>query len=243
MIVALESSSADERLAAARRFLTSRSSGEEILLVGATREAVDDLAHDVSVERGAVFGLHRFSLRHLASRLASGVLADRDLARMTRLGLEAVASRAAFEVKERGALPYFDPVAGCPEFARAVAATVAEVRLAGFASDSLRSLAPAGGEPGGTARRVRPPARPSARRRRGCALVAGPGGGRDWRCPPADPSWEPIRFEFGFGMGADRSRHLASAPASIATFVTCADRTRSHEWLGRIKGRSVVCWT
>ncbi len=146
MIVALESSSADERLAAARRFLTSRSSGEEILLVGATREAIDDLAHDVSVERGAVFGLHRFSLRHLAGRLASSVLADRDLARMTRLGVEAVASRAAFEVRERGDLPYFDPVAGCPGFARAVAATVAEVRLAGFASDSLQSLAPAGGE-------------------------------------------------------------------------------------------------
>ena len=144
MIAVLESSSADVRLEAARGFLRACSAGDEVLIVGATREAADDLARDAAVRLGATFGFHRFSLRQLAIRLASARLAERGLTPMTALGIEAVSARATFEVETRGALRYFQPVARCPGFARSVAATLAEIRLAGVDADQLRPLSPAG---------------------------------------------------------------------------------------------------
>lgn len=146
MIAVLESSSADARLEAAGEFLRSCSAGEEVLIVGATRDAADDLVRAAGVQRGATFGFHRCSLRQLAIRLASAKLADRGLTPMTALGIEAVAARAAFEVDARAALTYFVPVARCPGFARSVAATLTEIRLAGVDSQRLRPLAPAGAD-------------------------------------------------------------------------------------------------
>ena len=62
------STSAQSRLAAAHGFLESLTPASEALIVGAARDAVDDFARDVAVRRGATFGLHRFSLRRLATR-------------------------------------------------------------------------------------------------------------------------------------------------------------------------------
>ena len=64
------SAAAAARLAAAHRFLDTLSPATEALLVGASRDAVDDFARELSARRGATFGLHRFSLRQLAARCA-----------------------------------------------------------------------------------------------------------------------------------------------------------------------------
>ena len=58
-------------LDAARRFLEALPPAAEATLVGASREAADELVRALSTTRGATFGWHRFSLPQLASRAAS----------------------------------------------------------------------------------------------------------------------------------------------------------------------------
>jgi len=63
--------SAAERIAALAEFIRSFAAATELLLVGSSREAVDDLVQGLAHTSGATFGLHRFSFTRLAARLAS----------------------------------------------------------------------------------------------------------------------------------------------------------------------------
>src|SRR6266852_6782627 len=94
---AFRSPSASIRLQEARRFLDTFSKGTEVLLLGASRGAVDDLARTIAMEKGATFGLHRLSFTQLAARLAAADFAANGQAPGSALGHEAVAARAAFE--------------------------------------------------------------------------------------------------------------------------------------------------
>lgn len=141
----IESASTGLRVAEARTFVRSRAERGPVLLVGASRGAVDDLARSIAVECGATIGLHRFSLTQLAARLAAPVLAADRLAPATYLGSEAVAARATFEARREGALEYFGPVADMPGFPRALARTLQELRLAQVPAGALSAL-PLGGE-------------------------------------------------------------------------------------------------
>jgi CRISPR/Cas system-associated exonuclease Cas4 (RecB family) len=140
----VESSAAHLRLDAARSFLKEHARTSDVLVVGASRGAVDDLVRGVIVQTGAAVGIHRFSLTQLAARLAAPVLADEERAPVTQLGSEAVAARAAFEAGRDGALQYFAPVARTPGFPRALGRTLQELRLADVTSDRLSGL-PLGG--------------------------------------------------------------------------------------------------
>ena len=131
------SAEAATRLTAAHRFLDTVSPGAEALLVGASRDAVDDFARELSARRGATFGLHRFSLRQLAARVASTELARRGLVPATRLGAEAVAARAAFEELEQGTLGYLAPIARLRSFGRTLASTLEDLRLGGVSPGRL----------------------------------------------------------------------------------------------------------
>jgi len=146
VIQIIESPWAYERLEPARGFLTAFPPATEILIVGASRDAADDLAREVTRSRGASFGLHRYSLTQLAARLALAELARRGLTPGTALGAEAIAARIGFEALEAGALRYFAPVARFPGFARALAATLAELRLAGIGPGALEGLDGASGD-------------------------------------------------------------------------------------------------
>jgi RecB family exonuclease len=137
MIRLVQSSSADARLRAAEEFLEGLAAATEVLVVGASRDAADDLARRVALTRHATFGLHRASLTQLAVRFAASAMARLGVAPATALGAEAVAARVGFEAVRDGALPYFAPVARLPGFARALAATVAELRLAGVEPSAL----------------------------------------------------------------------------------------------------------
>src|ERR1044072_2028849 len=95
-ISAVQSGSAAVRLREARRFLERFEPGAEVLLLGASRGAVDDLARTIAMEKGATFGLHRLSFTQLAARLAAAELAANGHAPTSALGYEAVAARAAF---------------------------------------------------------------------------------------------------------------------------------------------------
>src|SRR3954470_19337996 len=95
-VIAIQSGSATVRLREARRFLDQFEPGAEVLLLGASRGSVDDLARAIANEKGATFGLHRLSFTQFAARLAALELASRERAPTTALGHEAVATRAAF---------------------------------------------------------------------------------------------------------------------------------------------------
>jgi CRISPR/Cas system-associated exonuclease Cas4 (RecB family) len=145
-ITALQSGSAAVRLREARRFLQQFEPGAEVLLLGASRGSVDDLARAISLERGATFGLHRLSFTQLAARLAVLELAARDRAPTTALGHEAVATRAAFEARSDEALEYFSPVSQTPGFPKALARTLLDLRLAGVAGGDLALLPRSGSD-------------------------------------------------------------------------------------------------
>ena len=143
-ITAIQSGSAAVRLGEARRFLEQFEPGAEVLLLGASRGSVDDLARAISLERGATFGLHRMSFTQLAARLAVLELASRGRAPTTPLGHEAVATRAAFEARRNDALEYFSPVLQTPGFPKALARTLLDLRLAAVAGADLAAVALSG---------------------------------------------------------------------------------------------------
>jgi len=139
-VTAVQSGSAAVRLLAARRFLDQFEPSAEVLLLGASRGSVDDLARAISLEKGATFGLHRLSFTQLAARLAVMELASRERAPTTTLGHEAVAMRAAFEARSDDVLQYFSPVAQTPGFPKALARTLLDLRLAAVAGADLVRL-------------------------------------------------------------------------------------------------------
>ncbi|HEY2917939.1 MAG TPA: PD-(D/E)XK nuclease family protein, partial [Candidatus Binatia bacterium] len=140
VITAIQSGAASVRLREARWFLDQFEPGAEVLLLGASRGSVDDLARAISLERGATFGLHRLSFTQLAARLAIMELASRDRAPTTTLGHEAVATRAAFEARSDDTLRYFSPVSQTPGFPKALARTLSDLRLAAVGGSDLARL-------------------------------------------------------------------------------------------------------
>ena len=138
------SSSAAERLAVAREVVRGCAPGARVLIVGASRGAADDLARSVAVAVPATFGTERLSLTQLAARTALLALAADRTTASTRLGAEAVATRAVFDATRDGSLQYFAPVAATPGFPRALAQTLQELRLAGMSHEALASLPLAG---------------------------------------------------------------------------------------------------
>lgn len=125
------------RLSGAEEFVRRFSPSTEVVVIASTRGAADDFVRRTVVAGRAAFGLHRFSLTQFASHLARRTLADDGRVAITRLAQEAMAASATFEVVQGGGLPYFKPVAGFPGFARSVAATIAELRLAGVSDTEL----------------------------------------------------------------------------------------------------------
>lgn len=144
MLLVFESGCASERVDTARQFLSGFPASTEVIVVGNSRDAADDLVRSVSIASQATFGLHRFSLTQLAVRFAALEMTRQGLAPSTVLGTEALAARAVFEVVQRGELKHFGPVAARPGFAPALAATITELRASGVVTDSLGRLGDAG---------------------------------------------------------------------------------------------------
>jgi ATP-dependent helicase/nuclease subunit B len=133
----IESAAAGERIEAAGAFIAGLPAAAEALVVGATREAADDLVRRVTATAGATFGIHRASLIQLAARVAAAELARLGVAPTSALGAEALAARITFEAFAGGALGYFTPVARLPGFAPALASTLNELRLGRIAAETF----------------------------------------------------------------------------------------------------------
>ena len=140
----VQSASAAIRLDAAASFLEQLPPTQPVTIVAASRGAADDFARRVAIARGATFGIGRFSLTQLAARVAINQLAGRGIAPASGLGAEAVAARAVFDAASAGGLRYLAGVAETPGFPRALARTVADLRLAGIQSGAVAHA----GQPG-----------------------------------------------------------------------------------------------
>src|SRR5215831_11035994 len=130
------------RRARARAWLEAREPAEEVLIIGATLDAANEVARGVAQMKGAAFGWHRLSLTQLAAALAAPTLAARSTVPVSRLGTQAMAARVVHALAADGALGRYAGVARGPGFARAFASVVMELRLAKADRDQLRSVSP-----------------------------------------------------------------------------------------------------
>ncbi|MEO8701869.1 MAG: PD-(D/E)XK nuclease family protein [Kofleriaceae bacterium] len=131
MVRVVLSARAELRLREARAWLAGRGADEEVLVVGATYEAASDLIRTVAAERGSGFGWHRLTLGRLAAELAKLELASRDLAPVGTLPIEALCARVLHRLRELGQLGRLAAVVEQPGLPRALARTLAELRMAG----------------------------------------------------------------------------------------------------------------
>ncbi len=121
---------AELRLREAIARLAALPPGEEVIVVGATLAAANELVRAVTMTRGSAFGMHRLTLGRFAGELAKLPLADAQLAPIGALPLEAMCARVIDRLRADGTLGRFAAVADQPGLPRALARTLAELRLA-----------------------------------------------------------------------------------------------------------------
>ena len=147
------SSAGEARIEEVVAFVGERSPAEELVVVGPTRGAVDDVVRRVVAVPGcATFGIHRKTLPGFMAELAAPRLADGGKTLATRLSLEAVARTIADAALRAGKLAYFgrsrdrSPVVEAPSFARALLSTIAELRRRRVEPETLRGRSVAEGD-------------------------------------------------------------------------------------------------
>ena len=128
----------------AATFLSENSRRGEILVLGSTRAAANELAL-TACERGCQ-GIHPLTIAQLAANVATRSLAQAKLAPISMLGIEALANRIVHVARQENELRYFGPVAQTPGFPRAVARTIAELRLEGVEPHDLAAAGAPGGD-------------------------------------------------------------------------------------------------
>jgi ATP-dependent helicase/nuclease subunit B len=130
------------RIRRARAWLESRVPAEEVLIIGASLDAANELPRKVAEQKGAAFGWHRLTLPQLAAAIAAPAFAERRVVPLSRLGAEAIVARVVHRLRSEGRLGRYQSVGDTPGFARAIAAVIAELRLARLASDAISRVAP-----------------------------------------------------------------------------------------------------
>ena len=110
------SSVSHRRIARARAWLKARAPAEELLIIGASLDAANELARGVAQTSGSAFGWHRFTLPQLAAVLAAPMAAARGVVTVGRLGVHAIVSRTVHALSSGGALGRYARVANAPGF-------------------------------------------------------------------------------------------------------------------------------
>ncbi len=139
---AVISSSSHHRIHSAQGWLESRAAAEEVLIVGATLDAANELARKVAKKKGAAFGWHRLTLPQLAFAVAAPILAARGLTPLSRIGMDALVARLVHRMNTEGRLSHYQSVATTPGFPRAIAGVITELRLARIPRDAIGACAP-----------------------------------------------------------------------------------------------------
>lgn len=134
------STSAIRRVAFADVWLKAREPGEEVCILGGSRASADDLVRRAT--KGATFGWHRLSLTQLAATVAAPRIAERGIAPLSRLGLEALTARIVHEFRARDRLGRYQAIGRAPGLASALCSVFVELRLAGISAGVLATEAP-----------------------------------------------------------------------------------------------------
>jgi ATP-dependent helicase/nuclease subunit B len=130
-------------LACAREWLAERGGDRPLLLVSATTEAgAELLRREVDRRRRGLFGWQRVTLGRLAAALATPALAERGLTPIGALAAEALVARVLHAMRTQAGLGRYAPAASAPGLPRALARTLAELRLARVDLDALEREAP-----------------------------------------------------------------------------------------------------
>ena len=139
-ITVVSSSANHRRIARGRDWLEARAPAEEVLIIGATLGAANEVARSVAQTKGASFGYHRMTLGQLAAALARPALAAQRTVPLGALGIQAVTNRAIHKLSEVGALGRYAKLTNGPGFARAIANVITELRLEQIAPDALAGV-------------------------------------------------------------------------------------------------------
>jgi ATP-dependent helicase/nuclease subunit B len=139
---AVISSTGHRRIHCAQRWLENRAAAEEVLIVGATLDAANELARKVAKKKGAAFGWRRLILPQLAFVIAAPILAARGLTPLSRIGAAALVARLVYRMNAEGRLSHYRSVATTPGFPRAVAGVIMELRLARISLEAIGASAP-----------------------------------------------------------------------------------------------------
>jgi ATP-dependent helicase/nuclease subunit B len=139
---AVTSSVGHRRIHRAQRWLENRAAAEEVLIIGATLDAANELARRVAKKKGAAFGWHRLTLPQSAFAIAAPILAARGLTPLSGIGARAFVARLVHRLNIEGRLRHYQSVVTSPGFPRAVAGVVAELRLARISRDAIAAWAP-----------------------------------------------------------------------------------------------------
>jgi RecB family exonuclease len=140
--IAIFSSAAGPRIRRAEAWLERRAAAGEVLIVGATLDAANELARKVAKKKGAAFGWHRLTLSQLAFAVAAPVLATRGLTPLGRIGADAFATRLVHRMNAEGRLGHYESITATPGFPRAVARVISELRLARLSPEAVARFAP-----------------------------------------------------------------------------------------------------
>ncbi len=132
--------SAARRRAEAQAWIEAHPADRELLVIGASWEACDEIVRDVVRAGGVRFGVVRSTLGRVAGLLAAPALAGRGQVPASGLSLDAVAARAVHQLRATDALTYFTPVADRPGFPLAVGRTMEELRLSSVSPAALAAL-------------------------------------------------------------------------------------------------------
>jgi len=137
----MTSTSGADRVEGALAWLASRR-GSDVLVVGASAEAVDGLVRRSIGLDGARVGVHRTTLEGLALRLALRPLARAGLVPLGTTALEAVAARVLASGPRAEAPGPASLRVASPGMPRALVSTLGELALEEIAPDALRPFAP-----------------------------------------------------------------------------------------------------
>ncbi len=141
-ITVVTSSASQDRIAYGRKWLDAKRPAEEVLIVGATLGAANELARSLAQARRASFGYHRMSWAQLASALARSALTARRIVPLGSLGIQAIANRTIHKLSEIEGLGRYAKLTNGPGFARAIANVIAELRLEQIQADLIVPVAP-----------------------------------------------------------------------------------------------------
>lgn len=131
MIKTVTSLSSTDRLAEAGDFLR-QFVGNETLILAPSRAAADELVRQQCDPHGGIFGVHRFTPIQLAIEAATPRMVDAGKTLLAGVAVDALAARAVYECRKNSKLEWFEEVARTPGFFKALASTIAELRLNGI---------------------------------------------------------------------------------------------------------------